>query len=382
MTGTLQAFMSLHMTHARPLRRGWTTGACATAASKAAYAALLTGEFPDPVEISLPGGTRVAFALAVHSLQDGVASAGVVKDAGDDPDVTHGALVLATVRKAKSGSGVSFKAGPGVGTVTLPGLPVAPGEPAINPVPRQMMRDAIAEVARGAGAAGDVGIEISIPGGEELAMKTLNARLGIVGGLSILGTTGVVVPYSCAAWIASIHQGIDVARATGIGHIAGATGRTSEAAVKALYGLPDGALIDMGDFVGGMLKYLRDHPVPHITIAGGVAKITKLGQGLLDLHSARGSVDLPALAEMARESGGSEGLANTIRGANTTAEAFDVALRDGVSLGDAVAARAWETAAAVLAGSGSKLDIVIFDREGKLVGRSEARPVHAAPPKR
>src|SRR5688572_7824768 len=157
MTGTLQAFMSLQMTHARPLRRGWTTGACATAASKAAYAALLTGEFPDPVEISLPGGTRVAFPLAVHSLQDGVASAGVVKDAGDDPDVTHGALVLATVRKAKSGSGVSFKAGPGVGTVTLPGLPVPPGEPAINPVPRQMMRDAIAEVARGAGAAGDVG---------------------------------------------------------------------------------------------------------------------------------------------------------------------------------------------------------------------------------
>jgi len=374
--------MSLRMTHARPLRRGWTTGACATAASKAACTALLTGEFPDPVEISLPGGKRVAFSLAVHSLQDGVASAGVVKDAGDDPDVTHGALVLATVRKAKPGSGVSFRAGPGVGTVTLPGLPVPPGEPAINPVPRQMMRDAIAEVAREAGAPGDVGIEISIPGGEKLAAKTLNARLGILGGLSILGTTGVVVPYSCAAWIASIHQGIDVARATGVGHIAGATGRTSEAAVKALYGLTDGALIDMGDFVGGMLKYLRDHPVPRITIAGGVAKITKLAQGLLDLHSARGSVDLPALADMARESGGSEELANTIRGANTTAEAFDVALRDGISLGDAVAARAWETAAAVLAGSGSKLDIVIFDREGKLVGRSEARPVHAAPPKR
>jgi cobalt-precorrin-5B (C1)-methyltransferase len=320
--------------------------------------------------------------LATHSLEDGVASAGVVKDAGDDPDVTHGALVRVTLRKAKSGSGVSFKAGPGVGTVTLPGLPVPPGEPAINPVPRQMMRDAIAEVARAAGAPGDVEIEISIPGGEELAAKTLNARLGILGGLSILGTTGVVVPYSCAAWIASIHQGIDVARATGVGHVAGATGRTSEAAVKALYGLTDGALIDMGDFVGGMLKHLRDHPVPRITIAGGVAKITKLAQGLLDLHSARGSVDLPALADMARKSGGSKELASKVTGANTTAEAFDLALRDGISLGDAVAARAWETAAAVLAGSGAVLDIVIFDRDGNLAGRSEAKPVHAAPPKR
>ncbi len=177
--------------------------------------------------------------LPPRELKAGAATAGVVKDAGDDPDVTHGALVLATVRKGAAGSGVQFKAGPGVGTVTLPGLPVPPGEPAINPVPREMMREAIAEVARAHGGSGDVEIEISIPHGEELAAKTLNARLGILGGLSILGTTGVVVPYSCAAWIASIHQGIDVARATGVAHVAGATGRTSEAAVKQLYGLTE-----------------------------------------------------------------------------------------------------------------------------------------------
>ena len=231
----------------------------------------------------------------------------MIKDAGDDPDVTHGALVLATVRRGAAGSGVQFKAGPGVGTVTLPGLPVPPGEPAINPVPRKMMRAAIAEVARALGHPGDVEIEIAIPHGEEMAAKTLNARLGIVGGLSILGTTGVVIPYSCAAWIASIHNGIDVARATGLTHVAGATGRTSEAAVKALYDLPETALLDMGDFVGGTLKYLRTHPVPRVTIAGGIAKITKLAQGMLDLHSARGRVELGALAEVAREGGGSQG---------------------------------------------------------------------------
>ena len=375
------------MDEARPLRRGWTTGACATAACKAAFTALLSGEFPDPVEITLPGGQHVAFALAVNHRDAGSATAGVIKDAGDDPDVTHGALVLATVREAATRSGVSFKAGPGVGTVTLPGLPVPPGKPAINPVPRKMMREAIAQVASALGRPGDVEIEISIPHGEEMAAKTLNARLGILGGLSILGTTGVVIPYSCAAWIASIHRGVDVARATGLDHVASATGRTSEDAVKALYHLPEAALLDMGDFVGGTLKYLRKHPVPRVTIAGGVAKMTKLAQGLLDLHSARGRVELGALADVARAAGGSDELAMRIVGCNTTAEAFCLAAESRVALGDAVAQGAWGMAADVLAGSDIILDIVIFDREGQLVGKSLpkavlAKPVHAAPPKR
>src|ERR1700719_3785237 len=234
----------------RPLRRGWTTGTCATAAAKAAYTALLTGDFPDPVEVTLPRGERPSFALAVTSKDVDSATAGVVKDAGDDPDVTHGALVLTTVRAAAPGSGVTFRAGAGVGTVTRAGLPVPPGEPAINPVPRRMICDAITEVAAAHGRAADAEIEIAIPGGEALAAKTLNGRLGIVGGLSILGTTGIVIPYSCSAWIHSIHRGIDVARAAGITHIAGATGTTSEAAIKALHDLPEIALIDMGDFVG------------------------------------------------------------------------------------------------------------------------------------
>ena len=154
----------------------------------------------------------------------------------------------------------------------------------------------------------DAEIEIAIPGGEKLAERTLNGRLGIVGGLSILGTTGIVVPYSCAAWIDTIHRGIDVARAMGLDHVAGATGSTSEAAVQALYGLSDPALIDMGDFVGGMLKYLRRHPVPRVTVAGGVAKMTKLAQGLLDLHSKRGEIDLAWLADRAGEAGASPAL--------------------------------------------------------------------------
>ena len=176
------------------LRRGWTTGTCATAAAKAAYQALLTGTFPDPVEVTLPKGERPAFALALEELGQGFARAGIVKDAGDDPDVTHGATVIASVRIAPAGSGVLFRAGEGVGTVTRPGLPIPPGEPAINPVPRDMIRGVIAEVAALFGASGDVEVEISIPGGEALAQRTMNPRLGILGGLSVLGTTGIVRP--------------------------------------------------------------------------------------------------------------------------------------------------------------------------------------------
>ena len=195
------------------LRRGWTTGTCATAATRAAIEALWTGSFPDPVCIKLPGGGRPQFALATCERGDGWACAGVVKDAGDDPDVTHGALVKARVSAGSAGSGVAFKAGSGVGVVTKPGLLLPPGEPAINPVPRQMMCDAIAEAVTLFERSGDIEVEISVENGEELARQTLNGRLGIVGGLSILGTTGIVIPYSCAAWIHTIHRGIDVARA-------------------------------------------------------------------------------------------------------------------------------------------------------------------------
>lgn len=364
------------------LRYGWTTGTCATAATKAAYTALLTGVFPDPIEVTLPRGQRAFFALATTRLDQGTATAGVVKDAGDDPDVTHGALILAAVRKTTPGSGVSFRAGEGVGTVTRPGLPIPPGEPAINPVPRKMLREAIAEVAAARGDSGDVEIEIAIPGGEKLAAKTMNGRLGIVGGLSILGTTGIVVPYSCAAWIASIHSGIDVARAAGLTHIAGATGATSEAAVQKLYGLPDIALIDMGDFVGGMLKYLRAHPVPRVTIAGGTGKMTKLAQGLLDLHSKRGAIDFASLAKLAEDEGASPALCERILAANTSAEAFGHAAAEGIRLGDAIARAARATAARVVAGAPIEIDVAVFDREGLLVGHAPPRAAHAAPPRK
>ncbi|WP_162759555.1 cobalt-precorrin-5B (C(1))-methyltransferase [Rhizobium sp. NFR12] len=355
----------------KTLRRGWTTGTCAAAATKAACLALMTGEFPAMVEVTLPGGQRPGFTLAIEELGEGFAKAGIIKDAGDDPDVTHGALIISTVWRGAPATGITFKAGPGVGTVTRPGLPLPPGEPSINPVPRQMIAQAITEVA---GEGADFEVEISVPDGEKIAEKTLNGRLGIVGGISILGTTGIVIPYSCSAWIHSIWRGIDVARAAGLDHISGATGNTSEKAAQAYHDLSDVALIDMGDFVGGMLKYIRSHPVPKVTVAGGVAKMTKLAQGMLDVHSKRGLADLEALAKVAEDAGADADLVARIIAANTVAQAFEMADARGLKLGDRIAALAWKTAAKSLGDPAIALEILVFDRHGQLAGRKEFTP--------
>lgn len=354
---------------AAPLRRGWTTGACATAATKAALTALITGTFPDPVTITLPKGQKPAFALAFETLGDGYASAGIVKDAGDDPDVTHGATIIAAVRPLAPGSGICFVAGDGVGTVTLAGLPVAVGEPAINPVPRTMMQDVVTELCKEFDLPPDVEITISVPDGEALAEKTWNPRLGIVGGISILGTTGIVNPFSCAAWIHSIHRGIDVARAAGLTHVLGATGSTSEAAAQKIYDLPQIALLDMGDFAGGLLKYLRNHPVDRLTIAGGFAKLTKLAQGAMDLHSSRSQVDMAFLAGLVPEERKDEVLEKRILNANTALEVLELTRQNGIEIAPHIAERACSEATAVLRGADVAVDIIVIDREGNVLAR-------------
>jgi len=352
------------------LRPGWTTGACATAATSAAYTALLSGEFPDPVTITLPKGQQPAFALTHEERGPDWAMAAVVKDAGDDPDVTHLAVIRSTVRHGEPGTGVAFRAGPGVGTVTLPGLPLAVGEPAINPVPRSMMCAAIAELASAHGVDGDVEVEISVDRGEEIAQHTWNPRLGILGGLSILGTTGIVVPYSCSAWIDSIRRGIDVAAAVGLTHVAACTGSTSEQVAMREHDLGEQAMLDMGDFAGAVLKYLRRHPLPRLTIAGGFAKMSKLAAGQLDLHSGRSQVDTTFLAELACGAGADAALTARVGAANTGLETLQLCLAASIPLGDVVAARARDVALAVLDGAAVAVDTICIDRGGLVVGRA------------
>ena len=360
-----------HRNKPENLRKGWTTGACATAATRAALSALITREFPDPVTITLPKGQTPAFALTYEKLSDTYAEAGIIKDAGDDPDVTHLAQIRARVEFATKGAGILFHAGKGVGTVTLPGLPVAIGEPAINPVPRQMMTAVIEELCTQHTIAPDINVTISVIDGEALALKTWNPRLGIIGGLSILGTTGIVNPFSCSAWIHSIHRGIDVSRATGITHVLGATGATSQKLAEELYHFDDCAILDMGDFVGGLLKYLRKNPIAKITLAGGFAKFSKLAQGAMDLHSGRSQVDLDWLAQLAKSKGATQNLCDNISRANTAMEALELANQESINLPEEIAINAQKQALFILRDAPVCVEIIITSRNGKILARHE-----------
>ena len=356
----------------RELRRGWTTGACAAAATRAAYTALVTGRFPDPVSVTLPGGEAPSFPLVLAERGRSHGRAGVRKDAGDDPDVTHGALVESWVRQAPAGAGIVFRAGEGVGIVTRPGLSLAVGDPAINPAPRRMIAEMLHALAPALGGPADVSVAIAIPDGRRLARQTMNGRLGIVGGLSVLGTSGIVKPYSCAAWIASIRQGIDVAAAAGASHLAAATGRVSEQAAQAHYGLDEACLIDMGDFVGATLKLIRRKPPPRLTIAGGFGKISKLADGHMDLHSARSAVDREGLLGRLAALGASRATLAEARRAGSAGAILQAASAAGSPLADIVAAAARARVDAALADATPRpcVDVLIVDRTGCIVGRA------------
>ena len=351
-----------------PLRSGLTTGSCATATSLAAARLLLGGESSDAVSITLPKGKVVQMRLEFCRLTSQGAEAGTLKDAGDDPDVTHGALLYSQVR-LQAEPGIRFVAGTGVGTVTRPGLVLAVGEPAINPVPRRMISEHLQRLADECSYSGGFEVTVNVQGGEQLALKTMNPRLGILGGLSILGTSGIVRPFSCAAYIASIHQGIDVAHTNGYTHIAACTGNASEDTMRRVYGLPEIALIEMGDFVGAVLKHLRKVPVPRLTLCGGFGKISKLAAGHMDLHSRHSSIDLPQLAGWAADIGADEALQASIITANTSQQALALAHAAGIPLGDAVCAHALAFARSVVPAQ-VQVEVFAIDRQGGIVGRA------------
>ncbi|MHB2083338.1 cobalt-precorrin-5B (C(1))-methyltransferase [Pseudomonas sp. UBA6753] len=351
-----------------PLRSGLTTGSCATATSLAAARLLLGGESNDAVSITLPKGKVVQMRLEFCRLTGQGAEAGTLKDAGDDPDVTHGALLYSQVRLLAE-PGIRFVAGTGVGTVTRPGLVLAVGEPAINPVPRRMISEHLQRLADECSYPGGFEVTVNVQGGEQLALKTMNPRLGILGGLSILGTSGIVRPFSCAAYIASIHQGIDVAHTNGYTHIAACTGNASEDTMRRVYGLPEIALIEMGDFVGAVLKHLRKVPVPRLTLCGGFGKISKLAAGHMDLHSRHSSIDLPQLAGWAADIGADEALQASIITANTSQQALALAHAAGIPLGDAVCGHALAFARSVVPAQ-VQVEVFAIDRQGGIVGRA------------
>jgi cobalt-precorrin-5B (C1)-methyltransferase len=284
----------------KPLRHGYTTGACAAAAAKGAATILRNQQVVEAVEITLPGGEKVPFTLHGQKFDDQTASCFVVKDAGDDPDVTNGAEIAANVSLLKGSEGVKLKGGTGIGRVTKPGLAVSVGDWAINPVPRRMITESIREVYPVHDSQCTINVEISIPDGVERARKTLNARLGIVGGLSILGTTGVVKPISAQAWTDTIDAAIDVALACGSDTVVLSTGRTSELLAQKQLNLPEEAYVMMGDHVGHALRSCACKGVREVVLACQFAKLLKIACGHEQTHVSSSELDLTTLSEWLR----------------------------------------------------------------------------------
>lgn len=309
------------------LRSGYSTGACAAAAAKAATLILFGKRCPERVEIPFPAGDRYSFLIRTHSLEDDTARASVRKDAGDDPDVTNGAEIIAVVRRAQAGEGderVAVRAGFGVGTVTKPGLPVSVGEPAINPVPRQMIREAVdealPELTDSSAEPLRLIVTISVRNGEELAEKTLNRRLGIIGGLSILGTTGIVRPVSAKAWTDTIDASMRVARAAGLDQVILSTGRSSEAAVQKVLHLPEEARVMMGDYLEYALKAANKHGFRKVHLAGMWAKVVKCALCIPQTHVRNGALEMKHAAGLLENLGLDRDSVARMKEANTARE--------------------------------------------------------------
>jgi cobalt-precorrin-5B (C1)-methyltransferase len=311
------------------LRTGWTTGTCASAAAKAAAIGLCTGTRPETVEVGLPDGQRVSFPVEAGPSGEPF-EAVVVKDAGDDPDCTDGARMTALVEFAAgpdpSVDGHELRAGDGIGTVTLPGLGLPVGRPAINPVPRAMINAALGEVTDR-----PLVVTFSVPGGQAMAAKTTNERLGIIGGISILGTTGIVKPFSTASYRASVVQQIDVAAAQGHDLVVLATGSRSEAyAMSTWPDIPAVCVVEVGDFTGIALRRAAGAGMRRATFVGMVGKITKLAAGVMMTHFHRSEVDTDLLAEVARAT---DAPARIVAAATETATArhfYEVCVAEGV----------------------------------------------------
>ena len=358
----------------RGMRTGYTTGACAAAAARAATLALLTGEPVSEITIRLPIGQDATFQIERCEIngRDAVPSAicSVIKDGGDDPDVTSGAEIRAKVWESGGSDGeVVLHGGEGVGTVTKPGTGIPVGDPSITRVPRRLITQSVQEVGGGKSFI----VEISVPDGEEIAKKTDNPRLGIVDGISILGTTGVVQPFSTAAWRASVNVSIDVAAANDLSQMVITTGTQSENFAKRWLGLEDMAYVNVGIFTGAALKRCVQRGIPRATLVGMVGKFSKIAMGYFVTHVAGNKVDPVFLASLAAECGASEEVQAEMRDAASGRHFQEIALEHGVMpVFDLMCERVCDAAGAYLGDRADELivDAICFDFEGGILGKA------------
>ncbi len=352
------------------MRHGYTTGACSTAVAKAALIALITGVVQKSVSIHLPVGRDAVFSIERCVISEKSGYAETIKDGGDDPDATHQALITAEVFWTDL-PGISLDGGIGVGRVTKPGLPVPVGEAAINPVPRQMILSTIGQVLEEFEIHRGVKVVISVPKGEEIAKQTLNGRLGIIGGISILGTRGIVVPFSSSAYMASIAEAISVAKACGSEHVVLTTGGRSEKyAMNLLANLPEEAFIEMGDFIGFSIKQCKKQGIKKVSLVGMMGKFSKFAQGVMMVHSRGSSVSFEFLANIARDAGANEKLVGEVLQANTASQVGELMLEAGLEqFFQKLCETCCYTALKHING-GIEFETAIYSLKGQLLGRA------------
>jgi cobalt-precorrin-5B (C1)-methyltransferase len=350
------------------LREGFTTGACAAAATAAAVRALVSGQPVADITIDLPARSHVTFALVRCEFAGNRVTCGVIKDAGDDPDVTHGAEIQATVEWLAAPE-IVIAGGEGVGVVTKPGLPVEVGEPAINPVPRRMIRQAVVAEAGAWLETRGVRVTISVPSGAALAKETFNPKLGIIGGISILGTTGIVKPFSRSAYRASLYVELKVAAQNGVRHAVFTTGARSEEYARQRYPhLPDLAFLQVGDHMDYALKQARRLKLAQVTISTMIGKVSKMAQGRFQTHVSEGTIDHDFLAGAVAQLGGDDSLVGQVRAANTAQHVQKILHRANLPgleklLTQQAAAQAFD-----FIGGACGVEVLCFDLHGELLG--------------
>ncbi|HEX7032540.1 MAG TPA: cobalt-precorrin-5B (C(1))-methyltransferase [Nitrososphaera sp.] len=353
------------------LRTGYTTGTTATAATKGALYALIGNKPVDQVTVSLPKNKTATLKIAWTKVEgSGKVTCAAIKDGGDDPDVTHGAEICSTVSFNNNVGQINIDGGKGVGRVTRPGLGLAMGKAAINPTPMSMLEQAVREVAGEHLKKGGVDVIISVPKGEEIAKKTDNPRLGILGGISILGTTGIVLPYSTASFAASIRQSLDVAIAMGSDTVVLTTGGRSEDFAKELFKLPEHCFVQMGDFAGYSIKQCASKNLREAIIAGFIGKLTKMAMGIKQTHVAGSHVNMEFMARLAAECKAPPNVIEEIKVANTARHVSEIITRNNISgYFDLVCKKVHEQMSDYAKNPRLQIKIVMFEFDGRVIGR-------------
>jgi cobalt-precorrin-5B (C1)-methyltransferase len=353
------------------LRTGYTTGTTAAAATKGALYALIDRPV-EQVTVSLPKGRTATIRIAWTKVDGDKVTCAAIKDGGDDPDATHGAEICSTVSFSKNAGQISIDGGKGVGRVTKPGLGLEMGRAAINPTPMKMLEQAVREVANEQLKKQGVDVVISVPKGEEIAKKTDNPRLGILGGISILGTTGIVMPYSTASFAASIRQSLDVAMAMGADTAVLTTGGRSEDFAKGLFKLPDHCFVQMGDFAGYSIKQCANKKLRKAIIAGFIGKLTKMAMGVKQTHVAGSHVNMEFMARLAAECKASPAVVSEIKDANTARHVSEIITKNSVAgYFDLVCKKVHEQMSGHAKGQ-LEIEVVMFEFDGKVIGRYPA----------